>query len=77
VSFTTANGKEIQFKSSTGSNPALHSTGDRVEVLYDPDDPGDAELSGFFDLWLLPGVVLFIGAGFVVVPFVLFWISRS
>jgi hypothetical protein len=77
VRFTTAHGKEIEFKSSTGSKPASHSTGDRVEVLYDPDDPSDAQLSGFLDLWLGPGVLLLLGACFVGVPLALFWISRS
>lgn len=54
VRFTTAEGRTVQFVSSSGSSPASESEGDRVEVLYDPDDPEDAKLSGFFDLWLWP-----------------------
>jgi hypothetical protein len=78
VAFTTADGSRIQFKSSTGSSPASHSTGDRVEVLYDSDDPSDAELSGFVDLWLGPGIFLLLGVGFAAVPLLIFWFrSRS
>lgn len=67
VRFTTPEGAEIEFKSSSGSAPASHSEGDQVDVLYDPDDPDDARLSGFFDLWLFPIVGLALGAGFIAV----------
>jgi hypothetical protein len=67
VRFTTADGEQIEFKSDSGSNPASHSTGDEVDVLYDPDDPRDAQLSGFFDLWLFTIVPFAIGAGFLAV----------
>jgi Protein of unknown function (DUF3592) len=68
VRFTTAEGRTVEFVSSSGSSPASKSEGDRVEVLYDPDDPRDAKLSGFFDLWLFPlafgalgGIFVFFG----------------
>ncbi|MGH3116925.1 MAG: DUF3592 domain-containing protein [Gaiellales bacterium] len=61
VSFTTAEGRTLEFRSSSGSSFPPQ-PGDRVEVLYDPDDPKDARLSGFFDLWGLPIVFGFIGA---------------
>ena len=53
VRFTTAEGRTVEFKSSSGSS-SPPDVGDRVEVLYDPDDPRDAQLSGFFSLWLWP-----------------------
>jgi Protein of unknown function (DUF3592) len=56
----TADGRTIQFTSSSGSS-SPPSVGDRVEVLYDPDDPDDARLSGFLDLWLFPLVAGAIG----------------
>jgi hypothetical protein len=49
----TVDGRSIQFTSSSGSS-SPPSVGDRVEVLYDPDDPSDARLSGFLDLWFFP-----------------------
>jgi hypothetical protein len=51
VRFTTAEGRTVEFRSSTGSSSAPD-VGDRVEVLYDSDDPQDAKLSSFFDIWL-------------------------
>ena len=65
VRFTNAEGRTVQFVSSTGSSPASESEGDRVEVLYDPDDPEDAKLSGFFDLWLWPIAFGALGGMFV------------
>jgi Protein of unknown function (DUF3592) len=73
VRFTTADGRTVEFVSPSGSSPPSHSEGDRVEVLYDPDDPQDAQLSGFIDLWLDSVVAFGIGVGFIVVSgFVLF-----
>jgi hypothetical protein len=58
VRFTTADGRRIKFVSSTWSSPPSNSPGDRVEVLYEPGDPAGARLNGFFDLWLLPLVLV-------------------
>lgn len=54
VRFTTAEGRSVEFESSSGSSPPSESVGDQVDVLYDPDDPEDAQISGFFHLWLWP-----------------------
>jgi hypothetical protein len=60
VRFTTAEGRTVEFRSPSGSS-SPPDVGDRVGVLYDPDDPQDAELSGFFDLWLFPIVLVPLG----------------
>jgi hypothetical protein len=64
VRFTTAEGRTVEFESNVSSS---HDVGDRVEVLYDPDDPTDARLSGFFNLWF--GSLAFgaVGIGFVAI----------
>lgn len=64
VRFTTPAGQEIEFVSPVASSPPSADVGDRVEVLYDADDPHDAELSGFFNLWLVPFVFGFLGVVF-------------
>lgn len=65
VRFTTANGEAIEFVSRTGSRPPAETPGDRVEVLYYPDDPDDAELSGIFHVWLAPAILLVLGPAFL------------
>ncbi|MEU1803314.1 DUF3592 domain-containing protein [Streptomyces sp. NPDC019937] len=64
VEFTSAEGTSRTFRSSTGSNPPSYDEGDRVEVLYRADSPGDARINGFVSLWLLP--LIFGGLGLVI-----------
>jgi len=45
VEFTPAHGTPRTFRGSTGSNPPPYETGDRVEVLYHANSPGDARLT--------------------------------
>ena len=71
VRFVTANGETIEFVSSSGSAPALESPGDRVEVLYDPDDPSHAKLSGLFHLWFGPAILSVLSACFITVAWFL------
>lgn len=68
VEYTSADGTARTFRSSTGSNPPSYDEGDRVEVLYRADSPGDARINGFASLWLLPLIfggigLLFAGVG--------------
>jgi Protein of unknown function (DUF3592) len=63
VRFTAADGRTVEFTSSSGSS-SPPDVGDRVEVLYDPDDPQDAQLSGFFSLWLWPIALGGVGIAF-------------
>lgn len=67
VRFRTTEGEAVEFVSSFGSSPPSAEPGDRVDVLYDPDDPYDAKLSGFFDLWMPPGIPVVVGGGFIAI----------
>ncbi|MEV3854710.1 DUF3592 domain-containing protein [Streptomyces sp. NPDC050095] len=64
VAFTPAGGEPVRFTSSMGSSPPAYDLGERVDVLYRADDPGDAQIDGFVSLWLLP--LVFGGAGLVI-----------
>ncbi|MEU3742327.1 DUF3592 domain-containing protein [Streptomyces sp. NPDC032198] len=65
VEFTSADGKPRSFEGSMGSNPPAYDQGERVDVLYRADSPGDARIDGFVSLWLLP--LIFGGIGLVIV----------
>ena len=60
--FATADGKEIVAQSSSSSNPASYAVGERLTVLYDPAIPTSVSADSFLDLWLLPTILLGIGA---------------
>ncbi len=59
VVFTTKDGQEHTVASTVRSSKARHAVGERVPVYYPPQNPADARLGTFFDLWL--GVL---GVGF-------------
>lgn len=62
VGFAAADGAQIEFKDSIGSNPPSFSEGDRVDVLYDPALPQDAIIDrGWFNL--LPSAALALVGG--------------
>jgi Protein of unknown function (DUF3592) len=67
VKFRAQDGREVQFTSSVSSKPPAYSVGEKVEVLYRPDRPEDAEVNAFMSLWL--GVIILgaLGSGFSVV----------
>jgi hypothetical protein len=67
VRFRDRRGEEIEFMSSTGSNPPSYSRGERVEVLYLPSRPDQAQINGFFSLWLGPLILGFLGVVFLLI----------
>lgn len=68
IAFTTQDGDPVVFASASSSSPPMYDVGETVTVLYPPDNPHDAEISGFFHLWgaaLITGGlgVVFLGVG--------------
>lgn len=70
VQFTTEQGQEITFITSSSSNPPSYNIDEKVEVFYLADKPSFAKINGYFDLWggatilgILGGVFFIIGAG--------------
>ncbi|MBZ5486802.1 DUF3592 domain-containing protein [Halomonas aquamarina] len=60
VEFVTGDGTQVEFTSRVGSNPPGYAIGERVEVLFDPDNPNNARLDGFFEsmgAWLIFGAI--------------------
>ncbi|MGQ9481203.1 DUF3592 domain-containing protein [Chloroflexus sp.] len=60
VEFRTATGETIQFESEAGDNPSAYQIDDRVEVMYNPEQPQTAFINSW-ELWL-PST-LFLGTG--------------
>ena len=67
VSFTTKSGQQINYTSSTSSNPPSYDVGENVQIFYDPANPNDAEINGFFSLWLGVIILGFIGIVFFLI----------
>jgi hypothetical protein len=74
VRYQTKNGKNVTFTSSSGSYPAPYKRGDRVTILYDPENPRKARIKSFSSMWLAP--ILGFGIGgilFVTGSVILTW----
>ncbi|GAB3279237.1 DUF3592 domain-containing protein [Parahaliea aestuarii] len=67
VTFTSADGREIEFTSTSGSNPPAFHRGERVTVLYRPEAPETARIGSFFSLWGLELIFGGIGSLFVLI----------
>jgi hypothetical protein len=65
VEFTTRHGRAIRFTSAAGRHVS-RAKGSSVRVLYDPDDPNNAELVSFASLWLMPLVTSLFGLPFLI-----------
>lgn len=74
--FTTADGKVHRIESDTASNPPSHNEGDEVTVLYDPADPGGAQIEGFGSLWLGPVLMMVGGSVTLGVAIFCLWFAR-
>jgi len=62
VEFAIPSGEKIRFTSDFGSLPARHKIGQSVNVRYDPVDPQKAEIDSPMTLWLIPLILVFMGA---------------
>ena len=63
VRFKAPGGEIIEFTPSSSSNPPAYDVGEKVDVFFDPRNPQDAMLNGFFSLW--GGAVITGGIGLV------------
>ncbi len=64
VEFQIATGQRIRFVARISTRPARYQAGDRVQVLYDPDHAGQAQINNRLDLWFQTVMLLFFGVFF-------------
>jgi hypothetical protein len=62
VEFTAISGEKIRFTSEFGSRPAGYRIGQSVNVRYDAVDPHTAEIDSAMNRWLVPVILVFMGA---------------
>jgi len=75
VEFTTATGEHVRFESQFGTMPATHHVGQTVSVRYEVADPQKAEVDSASSRWLVPGCMMGMGLGFLVLGGSLFLIG--
>lgn len=61
VRFTGPGGRVVEFTESVSSNPPAHRVGERVKILYRPEDPTRARVASTLSLYLLALIFALIG----------------
>lgn len=75
IRFSTPDGGVYTLESSVSSNPPQHRVGDKVSVLYQTDNPGDAKLNSFLDLWFASIITGILAISFSGIGFGMLWYS--
>lgn len=70
VEFTVPDGDKVRIKGWVGSNASVFPLGEQVPVRYNPDNPQDAVIDTYWQVWFVP--TLF---GIIATPFLLVGIS--
>jgi hypothetical protein len=74
--FVAEHGKAYTVTSTTATHPAGFNQGDTVQVIYRKNNPEGATIDSFWQLWLGPVVLLFIGVSHGIIGGVLLLIER-
>ncbi|MBD1928846.1 DUF3592 domain-containing protein [Trichocoleus sp. FACHB-90] len=64
VKFKTQKGESVEFQSSVGTYPPSFRVGETVSVLYDANNPAEAEINSFWQLWFTAIFLLAMGGLF-------------
>jgi hypothetical protein len=70
VLFKTQSGQEVQFEDGVSSKPPAFDIGEKVNVLYMPDNPNEAIVAD--GMWLFPGIFVGIGGVLLTIAVVCF-----
>lgn len=65
--FRTHAGEETECRTTVGSSTPGFQVGQRLDVLYNPEEPSDARITGFMQLWLPTLILGTLGGVFVLV----------
>lgn len=77
VRFTTVDGQEIEYHSSTGSTFKPQRIGTEVRIHYDPANPQHAAIDSVLDVWFGPIILIVIGAFFIAIPTTILVVTRG
>jgi hypothetical protein len=67
VEFATPGGTRVRITSWVGSNPSSFDVGEHVGVRYKPDNPNDAVINQYWQIWFLPTLLAIIAAPFLAI----------
>jgi len=73
VVYRAAEGREVRFRGPSRDGLVRLARGDKVRVLYHPNDPENARVDSFMGLWFAATMLWIVGGGAVVIPPLTLW----
>jgi hypothetical protein len=61
VQFVDTTGRARRFTDPAGSLPPDYAVGERVEIAFNPENPGQARVTSWKRLWLVPTLLISVG----------------
>lgn len=71
VRFTGPDGRIVEFTESVSSKPPAHRVGERVKILYRPEDPTRARVASKLNLYLLALIFAIVGGSVSIIGLLL------
>lgn len=71
IAFQTLGGSKQEFRNEPGTGRPIYKDGEQVEIRYEKQNPANAKIAGFWELWGLTAILggfglVFIGAGLMI-----------
>jgi len=73
VVFKTESGQEVRFQGPSEDGLEKYEKGDRVRVLYGPQEPQNARIDSFMGLWFASTMFWVIGGSAIIIPLFTLW----
>lgn len=77
VRFQTTNGEVVIFESPFGNSNGQIKVGDRIDILFNPSHPAEAEIVNLLAQWMIPLALAASAAGSIITAPVLFFVLRN
>jgi hypothetical protein len=72
VAFIDAGGRTVEFESEVGAQPPSFAVGQKVQIIYQKNNPQKAEIDSLTTLWLMPGCLVVMALVFMFLGLMLF-----
>jgi Protein of unknown function (DUF3592) len=76
VEFVAPDGATTRFTSWVSTSPPPAEVGEHVGVRYNPDNPQDAVIDQYWQIWFLPTLFGILGSPFLLLGFAMFTLAR-
>jgi hypothetical protein len=77
LQFSNDQGFIVTTKLNEAQKPPAYAVGDKVEIIYDENNPNNVRVNSLFGIWLAPTLMSILGVVFLSTGFIQYWGSRQ